>query len=68
MAIFKVLPGLQVTIHSKSENKELPEYPDEGEWTSSRLNDLSGENRTSSYVECVIDTEFRICLEYDLSF
>jgi hypothetical protein len=68
LAIIKALPGLQVTIQSISDNKDLPEYPDEGEWTPSRFKSLPDDKRTSSYVECVSDTEFRVCSGFGPSF
>ncbi|CZT46851.1 uncharacterized protein RSE6_07352 [Rhynchosporium secalis] len=60
MAILKDVPGLEVSI--QSDNEDLPEYNDEGDFTQSKFAHLSEGSRSQKYVECKTDAEFRIRL------
>ena len=60
MAILEGVPGLEVTIQSF--DQDLSEYDDDGEWTQNRFSHLSDGKRSSKYVECETNAEFRIRL------
>jgi hypothetical protein len=60
MAILDGVPGLQVTIQSFE--RDLPEYPDDNPWSHRKFSHLPHSMRSSTYVECIPDAEFRIRL------
>lgn len=63
MAILPGLPGLQITV--RTDERDLPEYPDEDNWSLARFNHISQTKRISSYVECVSDVEFDILYQFE---
>ena len=65
MAVLTGLPGLSATI--RSQGGDLPEYPDDGEWSQDGAFLPEG-RRSSTYVQCLSDAEFSIHFNLDPPF
>jgi hypothetical protein len=60
MAILDSLPDLEITIQSF--HHDLPEYPDDGDYTCTKYKHMEEAKRTSTYVECKANAEF--CIKF----
>ena len=66
MAILESLPACIVSI--RSNNADLPEYVDSGEWTQEQFLHLAEDRRSQKYVECETGAEFQVCVEFTHEF